>query len=459
MLSARTLPIVFFPPSASTVSTLMDETVSAMETYKDHLLGLDWEKLLNQSAVLSGLADKLLRDIQARSELEELGSDHLSERDSALRNMFSEIASNSSPTSTQWLSELLAQLTQQNGGDTSAAQEVVDKLLDGSSGILHSRKRNKSLVARDEELLVSSYVQLSSSANIASVEATIRLAYNKTQNTTTASIKLGDVSLIEGEISKLQGMLEGGLDQLYNSLKDSADSVDYLSECIALQSSISKHLPVSAMIAGGCLALVKRTNSNSEKSAQYGQILSLLELIQRLQVLHAYTGMVRAEMAGIDPGRWYSHEKRRVDNRQMASTQPKGVATEISGLSNAGLADGTFVSVRGLVQNLRVEDDPSPPKFSTFFDLLDIESGEKIQIRAHMFSLINNGLADNAYTNIHGFIRKNEPWVTDIGVEIDRLSLTQLRRDSWYDDITYRVRKFYRLYIDEMNMFNTPFIG
>ena len=76
-----------------------------------------------------------------------------------------------------------------------------------------------------------------------------------------------------------------------------------------------------------------------------------------------------------------------------------------------------------------------------------------------MFSLINNGLTNGASAHLHGFLRKNEPWLTDVGLEIDRLSLTTLRKNSWFDDVTHRMRRFYRLYIDEMNMFHTPFIG
>ena len=74
-----------------------------------------------------------------------------------------------------------------------------------------------------------------------------------------------------------------------------------------------------------------------------------------------------------------------------------------------------------------------------------------------MFSLINNGVRDGTYVRINGYVRRGESWLSDpVGVDIDRVSLTQLRRGSWIDDVTYRVRHNARLYLDEMNMFFTP---
>lgn len=459
MPKIRRMPLELFPPFSSDVPALMDESDSAMETYKDALLGLNWDALHNQSAVLAGMADKILRDTQARSDLEELWAESLSERDSEMRSTFSALAADNSPEATQAKANLLAEMTQQVNGDAVAAQASYDALLDGSSPVLHSRKTKKSIVAGDQELLVSSYAQLSAAATTATVEAAIRLTYEKTEQITPTPMDTGDISLLNNEINTLQNLHDEVLQKLYTLLKDEAASDRYLEACTAEQAHIAMRIPTSAMIAGAYLALIQQTTSASDKTAQYLQALTLIELLARLQVLHAYTGMVRAGMATVDPGRWYSHEKNRVDNRQMATKQPKGTPHAIPGLHNLGLQDGEFISLSGVVQNLRIEDDPSPPKFSTFFDLLDLETGESVQVRAHMFSLINNGLTNGAYTRLHGFLRKNEPWLTDAGLEIDRVSLSTLRQESWHDDITYRVRNFYRLYIDEMNMFNTPFIA
>ena len=41
-------------------------------------------------------------------------------------------------------------------------------------------------------------------------------------------------------------------------------------------------------------------------------------------------------------------------------------------------------------------------------------------------------------------------------LDIDRVSLTKLRKSSWQDDVTYRMRPYYLLYKDGMNLFNTP---
>ncbi len=463
MPEIRRMPLELFPPFASDVPTLMDESVTAMETYKDHLLGLRWHELHNQSAILAGVADKILRDIQSRSDLEEIGAKSLSDTDSGMRRFFSALASDNSTEATQTKNDLLAELTQQLGGDATAAQAALDALLDSSAPLFNRRKMQKSSIADDQDLLVPTYAQLSAAANSATVEASIRLAYRKTdQILPQATLEEGDNSLVNREIDKLQQMHDEVINRLYGLLTndtEGSNSIGFLEACTAEQTRLAKILPVSAMISGSYLALFQRTPAANEKSAQSSQAVNLFEKIERLRVLHAYTGMVRAEMATVDPGRWYSHEKNRVSSREALTNRPQGTPTTIAGLSNTSLPTGEFIAVKGEVQNLRIEDDPSPPKFSTFFDLVDIETGEKTQMRAHMFSLINNGLSNGAAAHIHGFLRKNEPWLTNVGLDIDRLSLTTLNNNSWFDDITYRVRRYYRLYIDEMNMFFTPYMG
>jgi len=44
----------------------------------------------------------------------------------------------------------------------------------------------------------------------------------------------------------------------------------------------------------------------------------------------------------------------------------------------------------------------------------------------------------------------------ETGLDIDRVSLSKLRKESWLDDVAYRMRPFFRLYQDEMSLFHTP---
>ena len=75
-----------------------------------------------------------------------------------------------------------------------------------------------------------------------------------------------------------------------------------------------------------------------------------------------------------------------------------------------------------------------------------------------MFSLERNGLVEGACCKIRGFVRRQRGWLheDETGLDIDRVSLSKLRKLSWLDDVAYRMRPFFRLYQDEMSLFNTP---
>jgi len=75
-----------------------------------------------------------------------------------------------------------------------------------------------------------------------------------------------------------------------------------------------------------------------------------------------------------------------------------------------------------------------------------------------MFSLESNGLRLGAACRVRGFVRREAVWLSDgeTGLDIDRVSLTELRKRSWTDDLVYRMRPFATLFFDEMNMFYTP---
>lgn len=140
----------------------------------------------------------------------------------------------------------------------------------------------------------------------------------------------------------------------------------------------------------------------------------------------------------------------------FSSDVPTGTNVEIHQVND--LDSDALVEVQGRIETLTIENDPVPPKFSTFLQFRSFDGGAVVRLRAHMFNLHKNGLREGALCKIRGFVRRGQPWLGDdeTGLDIDRVSLSKLRKTSWLDNVTYRMRPFFRLYQDEMNLFNTP---
>jgi hypothetical protein len=162
-----------------------------------------------------------------------------------------------------------------------------------------------------------------------------------------------------------------------------------------------------------------------------------------------------AHSQSLEADAWIAAE-RAAAKRVLDSDIPTGPAVEIAQLGERPADE--LVEVQGRVVDLTVGHDPNPPKFSTFVKLKAFDGGGIVQARAHMFNLQKNGLREGALCKIRGFIRRGRPWLaeSETGLDIDRVSLSKLRKTSWLDDLTYRMRPFYRLYQDEMSLFNTP---
>ena len=411
-----------------------------------------------QSVHLAGLADFLLRHVQTRTELHEHWAKYLSERDSGLKRAFTDLKTDNSAHADAMRAAMLTEFSA-SLGSTADAQKFLEGLLDGDNPLFSSRKTQKSALSSEQDTTTAAQIQLATIANRAAVEASTFEAYHRVELMAMGPEDEDDTEIISNEAVALGALYDTTIQELFNMLTSNAERQSFVDLCVARQAQILQRLPTSAMLVGGYLGLLYQNTPSTNLLDQFQKVLGLVEWIQRLSVVHGYLCLVRAEAATIDPGRWYSYEKRRAISRQLPSQVPSGQPNDIAAILSSSVGNGTFVQLEGQVVGLAIEDDPSPPKFSTFFELAELPSGARIRIRAHMFSLINNGLSDGAYVRLNGFVRLNPSWASTVGIDIDRVSLTELRRTSWYDDLTHRVRSKVQLYQDEMNIFFTPAVG
>ncbi|PRQ05042.1 hypothetical protein [Enhygromyxa salina] len=190
--------------------------------------------------------------------------------------------------------------------------------------------------------------------------------------------------------------------------------------------------------------------------AELGPVsVDLAEAGARLGLLVAYSANVLGHAHSLAAESWLARE-RKAATRDALSKVPTGVKAQIGAIGQ--FENDVLVEVEGRIESLSLDHDPNPPKFSSFVVLRAFGEGASVRLRAHMFSLARNGLVEGACCTIRGFIRRQQPWLeeNEVGIDIDRVSLSKLRKLSWLDDVAYRMRPFFRLYQDEMNLFNTP---
>lgn len=451
----RRLPLEQFPPTTRSTPEIVDEAVRAVNTYRSFFLAGNWDLVDAQVVPLVGYADAVLRLIQTRTELQEHWSDFLSQRDKLLKNAFAELKADNSAGADAARTIILDELAVLLGTE-SAAQEFLDGLLEGDNPLFTTRADRKAALSKEQESLVAAQWLLATTAHRASVESRIYGSFETVARLGGGPEGDGDTKIIANESSLLGGLHDTIVDELFQALASDAERQTFVNLCAGRQAQIAARLESSALLVGGYLALLGQNGASTDLTKQFQGVLGLVEWIRRLSMIHAYVSLVRAEAATVDPGRWYSNEKQRALARTKGSEVPSGQTASIDAILAGSAAEGDFVRIEGQVDGLTIEDDPAPPKFSSFFNLVDLSSNARIRIRAHMFSLANNGLGDGAFVRLNGFVRLNPDWNNAVGIDIDRVNLTELRKSSWYDDVTFRVRSTFLLYPDGMNMFFTP---
>ncbi len=358
-----------------------------------------WQFLQPLATDLAGLATALFDALAANTTAVTARLDKLGEPVDTWREALAELAGSESEEAQAWRAAVLAAATEELG---AAAEARVAALLGGDATLLRL----------------------------------VELGRDQAKDTYEAS-----------------EFTDGGFSQFHDLFADDSASI---AQARTLALSLLEAGRTRGLMIGQVLGSVSRHGIASEWLPELGPIVvRLSECGARLRLLVAYSAHVVANSHSLNADAWLAAE-RAAANRNLASDIPTGAAVQIADLSEHSADD--LVEVKGRIAGLTVGHDPVPPKFSTFVKFVSFDGGASVQVRAHMFNLQKNGLREGALCKIRGFIRRGQPWLAEdeTGLDVDRVSLSKLRKTSWLDDLTYRMRPFYRLYQDEMSLFNTP---
>ncbi|WP_321991600.1 hypothetical protein [Marispirochaeta aestuarii] len=465
------LPIYQLLDIEESVDGLLKKASDAANRYETLFRQGKWPALKMHAEVLADLEMRLHREVAERASIGNVLRDLLSERDAGLRSIGRKLREIDTPEADSDRKALMEALTE-NYADADKAVAAYENILNGIGSVFERGNNFARIFNIHEEQLISSSVFIGALSVLARLTSILNLSAEKLftyeqklkENQDISSedrIRAVDNSVLTNLAENIKEETKTGFEILYTMLTKDADVREFRAAASNIITNVSPFTGLSAKWLGIYLYATNGTEDLSVRVEMLKSALAVAEWQNRAVLLRTYASFIVANTESRDINRWYSHEKKRVEKRRFESLIPTGVYMEIDKLSNSSLYDGDMVQIEGLVQNLRIMDDPQPPKFSSIFELTDLKSGSIVKIRAHMFSLAANGLCNGGYCRLNGFLRKNESWLDPdgIGIDVDRVSLSVLRSDSWMDDITYRMKEYYTLYLNEMNLFNTPCIS
>ena len=411
-----------------------------------------WEKTQPLAADLAGLAASILDVLRLNTAAVLARTEQQAEQVDAWRAVLSDIASSTSDDTQTWREALLTAASKTSGAPEAKAR--VETLLQGDAAVLRVAELSRRASHSAQSPFVDAYAAaIASSFRLSCLSSYLAAAASDDDDNGPATIDEEVVCWLTTYTQELEEFTSSGFAQFYDLLVgDNASVVD----ARVLAEAILDEAGVRGLSVGQVLGVLSRQGIAAEWLGAVGPVVTTLaETDTRLRLLVAYSADVLAHSHSLEAESWWETERRRTES-DFSSKVPTGTHARLDELG--GLDDDALVEVQGQVESLALEHDPVPPKFSTFVVLRAFDGGATVRLRAHMFSLQKNGLVAGACCKIRGFIRRQQSWLSEdeTGLDIDRVSLSKLRKTSWLDGVAYRMRPFFRLYQDEMNLFNTP---
>lgn len=473
-MSNGALPIELLMDAGGSVADSFDAATAALAAYEVFWSAGDWPGLHRHAEALAGIADSIHLRIAARARLADPVRAGLAAEDRAFRDAWRALAEDGSPVALEAKEALLEALAGQLGG-LPQAEAARERLLSGEGPLSERAARFATRIGREESELAdlhaalrvlavrAEYLGLVQQGAALSRADLVALAAEGGGFIPAQGPQPADAGLLSDLGTALLNLVEAGFAQLYAALKADLPVEDFAAIAGGAGDRARLQAGMLSRLLGSYLHLASLDGppSGKERIAACRAALVAAESVERASLMTAYAAYVRANSVTRGVARWYGNERRRTDRRQFASMVPAGLPVAIPDLAqDPGLPAGDLFQVEGRVETIQILDDPRPPKFSTFVDLADPAGGGAIRVRAHMFSLINNGLAAGAWCALHGRLRRGEPWLApgQVGLDVHRVPLGELGRESWLDDVTFRMRPWFTIYMNQMNMFFTPSI-
>lgn len=412
-----------------------------------------WQTLQSLDAELEGMATAMLDALEANTITVEASLRALDKSVGVWRSVLQTMAESDSADAQTWRDALRASANEAFGQDNGQAR--ADALLAGDAPLLRAVELGRSSATEAQSAFVLACTAgLATACRLSWLAAYLAVATQQEDiDEPPAPLDPETVDWMTALAAETAAFVDDRFAGLHGTVADEETSPEVVG---TLARDILDQSKPRGLVIAETLGVLSHQGTPPELLPNLGPAaLSLAQASARLQLLVAYAAHVLVNSRSLAANAWLARERASATS-ELASHVPAGAAVGIEQLSAIEL--DTLVEVQGRVETLSIDHDPAPPKFSTFVQLRAFDGRAVVRVRAHMFSLEKNGLREGACCKIRGFVRRGKSWLSDdeTGLDIDRVSLSSLQKHSWLDGVAYRMRPFYRLYQDEMNMFNTP---
>jgi len=407
-----------------------------------------WDQLATLGTDLLGHATGLLDALRSNTSAIRARAAEDAQLAQGWKEVLGELAQAATPEA-ETFREALLEAAQGAGGE-----EQVQALLSGGAPLFRIAARMQEEGTEGQAVFLSTH-----SATLSLQHRSVYLAaYHSARNMEVdpeleGELEASDADALGAVAGDLVSFTEAGLAGLHEDLV-TAEPLEALRQRAV---SILDEARPKAEQAGGLLGEVARRFIPEALSAPLrSSALALAEAASTLNLLVAYAAHIMGQSRGLASPSWLEEQQAAATSLPLPSQVPRGTVIAVADVPE--MPAGDSVELQGIIETLEILDDPAPPKFSSFVTLRAFDGGATTRLRAHMFSLKANGLALGACCKVRGFVRTGAAWLGEgeVGLDIDRVSLTKLRKQSWVDDLTYRMRPSFTLFLDEMNLFNTP---
>ncbi|PRP89975.1 hypothetical protein ENSA5_69160 [Enhygromyxa salina] len=411
----------------------------------------EWKQLQQVAAGLAGQAAAVLDLLRANTPAVQARVEQQAGDIDAWRSVLTDVASSDSEAAAEWREALLSAATERMGAPK--AEERVGALLAGDAPLLRVAEASLRVAASSQTAYVALYAAATATSFRLACLAAHLAAAAPDEGDEPSVVDEASAAEVASFTQEAAGFVDGAFSQFHALFAGDSASI---ADARLLARSVLDQAGALGLSIGQVSGALSRQGVPPEIIGELGPTaVRLAEAGARLGLLVAYSAHVLGHADSLGAAPWLEQE-RKAAKLDAPSKVPTGLKVQIGEIGE--IDDDVLVEVQGRIESLSLDHDPKPPKFSSFVVLRAFDTETTIRLRAHMFSLARNGLVSGACCTIRGFVRRHKPWLEDgeAGLDIDRVSLSKLRKVSWLDEVTYRMRPFFRLYQDEMNLFNTP---
>ncbi|WP_179360237.1 hypothetical protein [Nitrosopumilus cobalaminigenes] len=209
------------------------------------------------------------------------------------------------------------------------------------------------------------------------------------------------------------------------------------------ESTMKWYAIVSATIAK---AVTSYISEDPSLARAFGKLEHLLSHAVRSWILTSVVAMYGKRIALLrDDDDEFEDEIKMARKLAFNSKIPNGKNITIRELyNNSDENDGKYLEINGFVKDIAIQREGE--KLLTVFKIYEPGKDEEIPGVVIFENMPRHGMVNNGFIKMHGTWKKDSNVVDYPVFQVERINLTELSKESWYDYILMKVRPWFDFY-------------